>query len=262
MWVSLTDNTKQPQPNPSPSSALQNRLYPQAYCYYSKGHAITSLKMLLPGWLQWACENPPTNLTQLKALSTFYTSIVAMVFIKDQARNVGWLRWACENPPTRNAPNLTQLKLQERVACTTYVQGTSIHYNVHLEAWPPKWHNVMKPWECLARRLLWYECGVCSTHGVFVKCGVFYSRCTCPTASLGHTAPIDWQGRCACYVRTSSWAPPFQHGTMCVCVCVHACVRACVCVCMRACVHVCVCMRACVCVCVHACVRVCVSVCV
>ena len=35
---------------------------------------------------------------------------------------------------------------------------------------------------------------------------------------------------------------------MCVCVCVHVCMRACVCVCVCVCVHVCV--RACVCVCV------------
>ena len=51
--------------------------------------------------------------------------------------------------------------------------------------------------------------------------------------------------------------------SMCICVSVHACVRAFVCLCMhtcvRACVHVCVC--ACVRVCVRACVRVCVRAC-
>ena len=45
------------------------------------------------------------------------------------------------------------------------------------------------------------------------------------------------------------WFSQCSFFTMCVCVCVRACVRACVCVCMRACVLMCVCL------CVHACVR-------
>ena len=50
---------------------------------------------------------------------------------------------------------------------------------------------------------------------------------------------------------------------VCVCMCVHVCVRACVCVCMcvRVCVHVCACVCMCVRVCACVCVRVCVCVC-
>ena len=96
-------------------------------------------------------------------------------------------------------------------ACITRVQVTSTRCNNDLEAWPPKWQYYKTVWMFgKVATLVWVWC-------------VFYSRCTCPTASLGHTAPIDWQGRCACYVRTSSWAPPFQHGTVCVCVCVCVC---------------------------------------
>ena len=49
---------------------------------------------------------------------------------------------------------------------------------------------------------------------------------------------------------------------VCMCACVHVCVRACVCAC--ACVHVCVCACMCACVHVHACMRarVCVCMCV
>ena len=44
----------------------------------------------------------------------------------------------------------------------------------------------------------------------------------------------------------SLWIHPGQHtrfDTVCVCVCVRACVRACVCECLRACVRACVCCR-------------------
>ena len=37
--------------------------------------------------------------------------------------------------------------------------------------------------------------------------------CTCPTSSLGHTAPICWQGRCACCVHTSASTQLYLHGT-------------------------------------------------
>ncbi len=43
----------------------------------------------------------------------------------------------------------------------------------------------------------------------------------------------------------------FNIKTMCVCVCVRACVRVCVCGGLRACACVCVGVRACVCLCVY-----------